>query len=59
MTFVHDIAYMTKYIYVHIYIHIRIHIYIYIYIYSETSLQGDREGYITQENDGKKKQKKI
>ena len=31
-----------------------IYIYIYIYIYSETSLEGDREEYITQENDGKK-----
>ena len=29
--------------------------YIYIYIHSETSLQGDREEYVTQENDGKKK----
>ena len=28
-------------------------LYIYIYIYSEMSLQGDREEYITQENDGK------
>ena len=31
-----------------------IYIYIYIYIYSETSLEGDREEYITQENDGEK-----
>ena len=29
-------------------------IYIYIYIYSETSLQGDTEECITQENDDKK-----
>ena len=28
--------------------------YVYIYIYSETSLQGDREECITQENDDKK-----
>ena len=40
--------------YIYIY---NIYIYIYIYIYSETSLQGDKEEYITRENDDKKKMK--
>ena len=53
-TYIHRYRYRYRYIDIDIQIQIQIYRYIDIYICTKASLSGDREEYITQEDDGQK-----